>query len=94
MMREARLSSDADRARFRAEAEAAARLQHPNIVTVYEVGDRDGQPFFVMEYVEGRTLAQRAGRRPAPAPRGRPPRRRRSPGPSSTPTSRASSTAT
>ena len=66
MMREARLSSDADRARFRAEAEAVARLQHPNIVTVYEVGDRDGLPYIVMEYVDGRTLGQRLADGPLP----------------------------
>jgi serine/threonine-protein kinase len=59
MVREAHLASAADRARFQAEAEAAARLHHPNIVTVHEVGSVDGQAFFCMEYVEGRTLAQR-----------------------------------
>src|SRR4029077_21205419 len=53
------LASDADRARFHAEAKATARLQHPNIVTVHEVGTFDGQAYFCMEYVEGRTLAQR-----------------------------------
>ncbi|HET6575445.1 MAG TPA: serine/threonine-protein kinase [Fimbriiglobus sp.] len=58
MVREAHLASDADRARFRAEAHAAARLQHPNIVTVHEVGTADGQAYFCMEYVEGQTLAQ------------------------------------
>src|SRR5207302_6603448 len=52
-------SSESDRARFLAEAEAAARLKHPNIVTVYEVGDQKGLPFIVMEYVEGRNLSQR-----------------------------------
>ena len=59
MVREAHLASDVDRARFRAEAEAAARLQHPNIVTVHEVGTVDGQAYFCMEYVEGQTLSQR-----------------------------------
>ena len=80
MIREARLSSDADRGRFRAEAEAAARLKHPNIVTVYEVGHRDGQAYFVMEYVEGQTLGQRLAERPAAAPRGGPAGRRDRPG--------------
>lgn len=59
MMRDARLASDADRARFRAEASAAARLKHPNIVMVHEVGEHEGQPYFVMEYVEGESLSHR-----------------------------------
>ncbi|CAN5569786.1 serine/threonine-protein kinase [soil metagenome] len=59
MVREAHLASDDDRARFQAEAEAAARLTHPNIVTVYEVGSAEGQAYFCMEYVEGVTLAER-----------------------------------
>ncbi|HJZ89724.1 MAG TPA: serine/threonine-protein kinase [Gemmataceae bacterium] len=66
MMREARLSSESDRARFLAEAESAARLKHPNIVTVYEVNHRAGLPYIVMEYVEGRTLAQRLAEGPLP----------------------------
>jgi serine/threonine protein kinase len=45
------------RARFLREARLAGRLSHPNIVQVYDVGDADGRPFIVMEYVPGRTLA-------------------------------------
>ena len=59
MVREAHLATDADRARFRTEAEAAARLKHPNIVTVHEVGTADGQAYLCMEYVGGQTLAQK-----------------------------------
>jgi WD40 repeat protein len=48
-------SSDIER--FRREADAVARLHHPNIVQVFEVGDDDGRPFFALEYVPGPTLA-------------------------------------
>jgi WD40 repeat protein/serine/threonine protein kinase len=45
-------------ARLRVEAEAVARLQHPNIVQIFEVGEHDGCPFLVLEYVEGSNLAR------------------------------------
>ncbi len=59
MVRDPQLASPMERARFRGEAEAVARLSHPNIVTVLEVGEHEGQAYFAMEYIEGETLAQR-----------------------------------
>src|SRR5262249_25564280 len=46
-------------ARFRKEAEAMARLRHPSIVQVYQVGEHEGVPYFAMEYVEGQSLDQK-----------------------------------
>jgi serine/threonine-protein kinase len=62
-----KLSSDADVARFEAEAEAAARLDHPAIVPVHHVGEVEGQPYFTMKLVEGTTLAARVASGPIPS---------------------------
>jgi hypothetical protein len=51
--------AEAARQRFLTEARAVARLNHPNIVQVYETGAWDGQPYFAMEYVPGGSLADR-----------------------------------
>jgi serine/threonine protein kinase/Tfp pilus assembly protein PilF len=53
MVRTGAHTSRADLLRFRGEAEAVARLKHPHIVQVYEVGEADGMPFIALEYVEG-----------------------------------------
>src|SRR3954469_21375527 len=63
------LARDQDlRRRFLREARLAARLAHPNVVRVFDVGEDDGRPFIAMEYVEGETLAELVARRgPLPA---------------------------
>lgn len=53
--------------RFRAEAESVARLQHPNIVQVFEIGEHEGRPFFSLELVQGGALKQRLRETPPTA---------------------------
>jgi serine/threonine protein kinase len=61
-----RLAHAEDVQRFRTEAEAAAKLSHPHIVAVHDVGEIDGQHFFSMEFIEGVSLAHRLENGPLP----------------------------
>jgi serine/threonine-protein kinase len=55
-----------DLARFYTEAQAIARLQHPDIIQIHDIGEHDGLPYFSLEFVDGGSLAQKIGGRPMP----------------------------
>ncbi|HEV3448733.1 MAG TPA: protein kinase, partial [Gemmataceae bacterium] len=59
-------ASPAQELRFRLEAELAARVQHPNIVQVHEIGNYEGRPFLALEWIEGGSLANRLDGEPWP----------------------------
>ena len=66
MIRSGRFADDEEVRRFRVEAQAAAHLDHPHIVPVYEVGTHDGHDYYTMGYVEGRSLEQQLAAGPLP----------------------------
>src|SRR5262249_30465719 len=66
MIRSAQDAEAEEVARFVREAEAVARLQHPNVVQIHDIGEANGEPYFALEYVEGGTLAGRLKGKPLP----------------------------
>src|SRR5688572_2282677 len=66
ILRDVAALSEIARLRFLREGQATAGLLHPNVVSVYDVGEEGGRLYLVMEFVEGRTLAQDLAREPGP----------------------------
>jgi serine/threonine protein kinase len=66
LIRDASLAGPRDRARFRIEAEAAARMQHPNIVAILDVGEHQARPYFAMELIDGGSLDRHLAGQPQP----------------------------
>jgi WD40 repeat protein len=67
MIRAGTDAGEEELARFRTEAEAAARLQHPKIVQIHEIGEHEGQPFFALEFCPGGSLERKLDGTPLPA---------------------------
>jgi serine/threonine-protein kinase len=67
MILSGRLANTGELLRFRTEAEAAARLQHPNIVAVYDFDEVDGNHYLTMEFIQGHSLAQLVAQGPLPS---------------------------
>ena len=66
LIRHGSLAGPEDLVRFRTEAAAAARLEHPHIVAIHEIGEHEGRPYYTMEYVAGRSLANALNDGPFP----------------------------
>jgi WD40 repeat protein len=66
MIRDGVLATPDQRARFQTEARAVAKVQHPHIVQIYEIGEQHGLPYFALELVEGGNLAQKLAVLPLP----------------------------
>jgi WD40 repeat protein/tRNA A-37 threonylcarbamoyl transferase component Bud32 len=66
MIRAGQLAGEQERGRFLLEAEAVARLRHPNIVQIFEIGEWEGRPYFSLEFVEGGSLDRKLARAPQP----------------------------
>jgi serine/threonine protein kinase len=62
MIRADQFDSESSILRFQNEAEAAAKLDHPGVVPIFDVGDQDGQPYLSMAFIDGESLATRVGR--------------------------------